>query len=66
MKTEDLRVLTVGELTKREGDLRVELFDIKIRHNTGVLEKTSDLRRIRKDLARVLTVREELAKKGTK
>lgn len=62
MKTKDLRTLSVGELTKREKDLRSELFDLKVRHNTGVLEKTSDLERVRKDLARVLTIRQEKAR----
>ena len=62
MNTKDLRTLSIGELTRRESDLRGELFDLKVRHNTGVLEKTSDLKRLRRDLARVLTVREEKAR----
>jgi large subunit ribosomal protein L29 len=64
MKVADLRALNAAELTKRENELREEMFDLNVRHNTGVLEKTSELRRIRKDLARVLTVREEIQKKG--
>ena len=62
MKTKDLRTLSIGELEKRESDLRAELFDLKVRHNTGVLEKTSDLQKVRRDLARVLTIRDEKAR----
>lgn len=63
MKKKDLRALTIGELTKREKELAADLFELKIRHNTGVLEKTSDMRRIRRERARVLTVREEKTRK---
>ncbi len=62
MKTKDLRTLSIGELTKREGDLRAELFDLKVRHNTGVLEKSSDLKRVKRELAQVLTIRGEKAR----
>ncbi len=64
MKKEDLRALTIGELTKREKELAADLFELKVRHNTGVLEKTSDMRKIRRERARALTVREEKSGKG--
>ncbi len=65
MKVKDLRTLSIEELRNREVDLRAELFDLKIRHNTGVLEKSSDLQRVRRDLARVLTMRKEHSMKGS-
>ena len=60
MKAKDLRELSAEELIARERDLRGRIFDMRVRHNTGVLESTSELTSLKRDLARVLTVRTEL------
>jgi large subunit ribosomal protein L29 len=63
MKAGALRELSVEELKSRENDLRKEIFELRIRHNTGVLESTAQLRGLRRNLARVLTVQQELTAK---
>lgn len=63
MKAKELRELSAEELITRERDLRAQIFDLKVRHNTGVLESTAELSNVKKDLARVLTVRTELEHK---
>ena len=63
MKANEMRELSAEEMISRENDLRAKIFDLKVRHNTGVLESTSELSSLKKDLARVLTVRTELEHK---
>ncbi|MDF1565004.1 MAG: 50S ribosomal protein L29 [Deltaproteobacteria bacterium] len=59
MKTVELRDLSVEELATRESELRRKLFDLKVRHSTAVLDSTAELRSLRRDIARVKTVRRE-------
>ena len=60
MKSNDLRKLTAEELTKKQGDLTQELFNLKFQLHTGRLENTSKLKSIRKDIARVSTLITEI------
>ncbi|MBL9126302.1 MAG: 50S ribosomal protein L29 [Verrucomicrobiales bacterium] len=55
MKFADLKDLTVPELSARSSDLRRELFNLRLQKATAQLEKTSRLRALRKDIARVET-----------
>ncbi|MFQ5698415.1 MAG: 50S ribosomal protein L29 [Myxococcota bacterium] len=57
MKAKDLRGLQPDELEARIVELTAGLFDVRIKHATGQLENTADLRRARRDLARALTIR---------
>jgi len=56
MKPSELRKLTAEDLTKKQGDLTQELFNLKFQLHTGRLENTSKLKTIRKDIARVSTI----------
>jgi len=56
---EELRELKPEELEGRVKELKRSLFDMKSKHNTGVLDSTSDLGKVRKDVARCLTVKRE-------
>jgi large subunit ribosomal protein L29 len=55
MKAAELRDLTVDELTRKAGELRENLFNLKIRRRAGTLESVSDVTKNKRDLARVLT-----------
>jgi large subunit ribosomal protein L29 len=59
MKPGDLRKLTDAELADRVRDARDQVFKLRIKHSTQQLEKTADLRRAKKDLARALTIAAE-------
>jgi large subunit ribosomal protein L29 len=63
---QELRELSPQDLEARVGDLRRQLFDLKSKHNTGVLDSTADLARTRRDIARCLTVKRELEAKAPK
>ncbi len=52
----ELRELQVQELRGRVAELKKQLFDLKSKHNTGVLDSTAELASTRREIARVLTV----------
>ena len=54
-----LREMTDEELMNKERDLREDYFKMKFQHGIGQLENTSRLNQIRKEIARVMTVRSE-------
>ena len=55
----ELRELQAEELEGRAKDIKRSIFDLKAKHNTGVLDSTADLGKARKDVARCLTVKRE-------
>jgi len=55
MKIEDIRKMTGEELVKTEKDLREELGNLTFQHSIRPLENTSQLKKIRKDIARIET-----------
>lgn len=52
----ELRELSADELIARAKELKQSLFDLKTKHVTGVLDSTADLDKMRRDVARCLTV----------
>jgi len=57
MKLQEIRDLSVSELVARKKELSVELFHLRVKQQGGQLERPSTLRDIRKEVARVETVR---------
>ncbi|MEJ5365686.1 MAG: 50S ribosomal protein L29 [Desulfosoma sp.] len=64
MKAATLRDMSVDELRQKLAELRESLFNLKFRHATGQLENTAQLKRHKRDIARVLTVLHEKQKVG--
>ena len=65
MKTSKLSDLTVDELVQKESDLRKELFNLRFQQATGEIENPMRIKAVRKDIARVLTIRTEKLKEKT-
>ncbi len=59
MKIKDVRELTTEELNNQIYSLKEELFNLKRKKAVGSLENNLEIRRVRKDIARVLTVLKE-------
>jgi len=55
----ELRELQPQELADRAKDLKRQIFDMKSKHNTGVLDSTADLGKARRDVARCFTVKRQ-------
>ncbi len=59
MKITDVRAKTVDELTDELGKLKKEQFNLRFQRATQQLEKTSTVRAVRRDIARIKTVLNE-------
>lgn len=56
MKASEFRDLSIEELAVKEKELAESLFNLKFQHATGQLDNTAQLKRTRKDIARVKTI----------
>jgi large subunit ribosomal protein L29 len=59
VKPFDMRDLSTEELSSKLGELRAELFNVKIKKETGQLENTAKLGTLRRDIARAETILRE-------
>ncbi len=60
MKASDLRTKTADELKDPLMDLRKEQFNLRFQKASGQLENTARARQVRRDIARVKTVLQNL------
>ena len=56
MKVAEVRELDVAQLEQLLADTRRELFNLRFQHATGQLENTGQIKEVRKNIARILTV----------
>ena len=61
MKAADVRDMTTDQLDEKLGELKREQFNLRFQKATGQLENTSRQRQVRRDVARVKTIRNEKA-----
>jgi large subunit ribosomal protein L29 len=66
VKASELKVMTVDELDQKEQDLRKELFNLRFQQATGEIENPMRIHTVRKDIARVLTIKSEKLKKESR
>jgi large subunit ribosomal protein L29 len=59
MKPEELRKMSAEELDKSVRDLREELGKLSFQHRIRPLENPSRLRKIKKDIARIETIKRQ-------
>ena len=60
MKTSEIRKMSTEDINKKIVELKAELFDLRMKQATGNLEKSHKLDSLRKDIARLKTVLNEL------
>lgn len=56
MKIKEIRELTANELRSRKRELREQIFHLRLQQASGQLEKPSELRSLRREIARIETV----------
>ena len=56
MKAAEAHELDVEELQRRVAQTRRELFNLRFQHATGQLENTGQLKEVRRNIARLLTI----------
>jgi large subunit ribosomal protein L29 len=59
MKIDELRVLEADELGMRMRTARRELYELRFKHAVGQLENSSQISKVRHDIARIMTVLRE-------
>jgi large subunit ribosomal protein L29 len=64
VKPSELTAMSIDELSQKEQDLRKELFNLRFQAATGEIENPMRIRAVRKDVARVLTIKTEKLKTG--
>ena len=57
MKIDEIRKMTADDLNKNLKDLREEFGKLSFQHRIRPLEDTSRLKKIRKDIARIETIK---------
>jgi len=60
MKASELRSSNVEELGKQLEDLLKEQFNLRMQQGTGQLSRPSQMRSVRRDIARIKTVMHEM------
>ena len=66
MTSKEIRDLSPAEITTKLRELREQLLQLKLRKQTGQVEKTHELRTLRKDIARLETIATEKKAKAPK
>jgi large subunit ribosomal protein L29 len=65
MTSKDIRELSPDEIDTKLRETREQLLQLKLRKQTGQVEKTHELRTLRKDIARLETVATEKRAKAS-
>ncbi len=61
MKAADIRAMSADQLTDELAKLKKEQFNLRFQKATGQLEKTSRIREVRRDIARLKTIARQQA-----
>ena len=64
MKSTELKIKTVKQLQTELLELRREQFNLRMQHATGQLQKSDQVAKVRKNIARVKTVLNQKAAAG--
>ncbi len=66
MKASELREMTDRELEMKLSELREDLFHLKVKKKLGELEDVAKVQKVKRDIARILTIMNERKRKGVK
>ncbi len=64
MKAKELRQKSIEELNSTEGELQEQLFKLRFQKATGQIQNPIKIRMVRKDIARLMTIRAERLKEA--
>ena len=65
MTSKEIRDLSPAEITTKLREIHAELLQLRLKKNTGQVEKPHMLRVLRKDIARLATIANEKRAKAT-
>jgi len=61
MKAADIRAMSLDQMTDEIAKLKKEQFNLRFQKATGQLEKTSRVKEVRRDIARIKTIARQKA-----
>jgi large subunit ribosomal protein L29 len=64
MKASELRELDVDELLRKKAELKDQLFKLRFQHELGQLENSAKVQTVRRDIARIETIVNEIRAKA--
>lgn len=59
MKASEIRQKSAEDMANELAGLHKEQFNLRMQHATGQLQRSSELKRVRRDIARIKTVQTE-------
>lgn len=62
MKASEIRKLSTSEMVAKEQEYRKELFNLRFQQATGSFTNTARLKKVKKNIARILTILTEQEK----
>lgn len=65
MRAKEVRELSIDEMSQKEREIAEEIFRLRMRKSTGQLDNPMRLRLLRRDLARIKTIRQQRATQQT-
>jgi large subunit ribosomal protein L29 len=65
MTSKEIRDLSATEITAKLREIREQLLQLRLRKQTGQVEKTHELRTLRKDIARLETIANQKKSKAS-
>ena len=64
MKAKEFAAMSAEDLTAKIADLKEELFNLRFRLATGQLDDVMQIKKVKRDIARALTVQTQSRKKA--
>jgi large subunit ribosomal protein L29 len=60
MKSSEINEMSLEEMLRKISDLKEELFNLRFQHEIGQLENPQKMKQIKRDIARIYTIRREV------
>ncbi len=64
MKSSEINEMNLEEMQRKISDLKEELFNLRFQHEIGQLENPQKMKQIKRDIARINTIRREVQVKN--
>ena len=64
MKSSEINEMNLDEMQRKISDLKEELFNLRFQHEIGQLENPQKMKQIKRDIARINTIRREVQEKN--
>ncbi|MDH3883006.1 MAG: 50S ribosomal protein L29 [Desulfobacterales bacterium] len=60
MKSSEINEMSLEEMLRKISDLKEELFNLRFQHEIGQLENPQKMKQVKRDIARIYTIRREV------